>query len=160
MFLPGGGAPSAGHGVLAFTTLGGFGCGLGFGVLRTGTGVGAAVGRGVTRGVGRGVGAAVGAAVGTAVGAAVAGPAGTGVAAPAGTGDAAAGDGVAAGLGSIDGVRLAGGALATALGSNDGVPPDGEVGGWLSGAVGDAGAVVGGTTATGPLERFVAASCC
>jgi hypothetical protein len=85
------------------------------------------------------------------------------VPAPAGTGEAAAGDGVAAGLGSIDGVRLAGGALAATLGSAEGVPPDGEVGGWLSGAVvgvGDGGDVVGGTTATGPLERFVPASCC
>jgi hypothetical protein len=86
----------------------------------------------------------------------------TGVPTAAGTDDVSA-DGDAAALGSIDGVRLAGGALAGALGSGEGGPPGDEAGGWVPGAVagvGDAGAVVAGTTATGPLERSVPASCC
>ena len=182
MFLPGGAAPTAGHGALTLGGLGGFGFGLGFGsgfgwwatglgvgVPATGCGVGAGVGRAVGAGVGAGVGCAVGAGVGAGVGCAVgagvgtrsvrprcAGAAGVGVAAVATVG-VPAGVGETAGLGSIDGDGLAA-VGPTLAGGWDGVVPGGSdvdpPGGEVEPVVGRgvAAGPPGGTTAIGPAR--------
>lgn len=119
LFLPGGPAPGAGHGVLLFAT------GFGLGVDVAGLGVG----DGVTRGVGAAVVCAVGAGVTTGVGAGV-------TAGDVGAGEAVAGAGDvgrrlvadAEGLGSIDGDALVSGDP-LGDGSPDGCPLGVDVGG-------------------------------
>lgn len=160
LFCPGGGAPSAGHGVLAFTTLGSFGFGLGVDVAGLGVGAGVTSGAGarVTRGVGAGVVGGVGAGVtsGGIVGSDDAGPI---------VGVGSDPDAIAGGLGSIDGDGPTATAVALGDGSRDG-PPAGEavgacVGGGSVGPGVSAGVGVGVGVGTAAMSegRLDAAAC-
>jgi len=188
LFLPGGAAPTDGHGALTLGGLGGLGfglgvrsgfgwwaTGLGFGVLATGCGVGAGVGRAVAAGVGAGVGCAVGAGVGAGVGWAVGAGVGTrfgateGALVTAGDGVTAvatvgvpAGVGETAGLGSIDGDGLAT-VGPTLAGGWDGVVPggsDADPPGWEVEPVGGCGVAAGPPGGTTAIGPADAAARC